>query len=252
MRRIYCAGIAPDIDERRGRFQRKNMKKIDLLGITLHDFSLWEALRQTDIYLKNGAMNTIVCVTTKMLMMAGEEEVQRQWLEDADMTVFCEVDILRAAGTTGRSRIREIENNSFIREFIKKMARERRRLYLVADTEENMQVMEEHLRKIRNNLRIEGRCVCSDCEEELACDTLVNEINDVAPDVILSELSYPAQEKFLYENRSRINGSIWLGLCRENRKYDENPGKWERLGWKIRRRLFQRKVNKYNDKVSGD
>lgn len=228
------------------------MKKINLLGITLRDYPLREALRQADGYLENGAMNTIVCVTTRMLMKAGGDEAQKEWLEAADMTVFCESDILRAAGMTGRNRVKEIENNAFIREFIKKLARERRSVYLLEDTDENLENLEQYLREIREILLVKGKNIYTGTEEGISEDSIINDINDVAPDVIISGLPYPLQEQFLQDNRSKINGNIWMVLTKETRKYESGEKRLADFGRKIRRKLFQRRVHRYKGKVSGN
>ena len=49
-------------------------------------------------------------------------------------------------------------------------------------------------------------------DENTSIDHLVNEINSVSPDVIISGLQGCRQDQFLLENRQKINGKIWLSL----------------------------------------
>ena len=73
------------------------MKKIHILGVAIRDYTLKESLTLTDEYLKNGAMNTVLFVSAKMLLAAGENPELKEWIESMDMTVCAETDILRAA-----------------------------------------------------------------------------------------------------------------------------------------------------------
>ena len=121
------------------------MRKIEIFGIGLYDCSLREAMRRVDTYLKEGAVHTIDCVTAQMLLQAENSEEQKEWLEAMDMTILCDADVLRAAGVETRGRIREIENQAFLKEFFKKLARERRNVYLLGDNQDALDTLKNYL-----------------------------------------------------------------------------------------------------------
>ena len=76
-------------------------------------------------------------------------------------------------------------------------------------------------------------------------DVMVNEINDVAPDVIISRLAYPKQEKLIFDNKKRINGEIWLALLEQMDKPSHRSEKLHKVKVYLYKKVFRRRVNKY-------
>ena len=67
------------------------MQKYTILGIKLYDYGAREALRNTDSFLHNGALNTIAYISSSNLAQASKDEQLRECLEAVDMTkrFFC-------------------------------------------------------------------------------------------------------------------------------------------------------------------
>ena len=74
------------------------MQKYTILGIKLYDYGAREALRNTDSFLHNGALNTIAYISSSNLAQASKDEQLRECLEAVDMTICTEPDVLEAAG----------------------------------------------------------------------------------------------------------------------------------------------------------
>ncbi len=140
------------------------MREINILGLSLRDYTLREKMRLTDLYLQNGKLNTIEYVSAKILMSAEKEPQEKAWLEAMDIIVYCDADIARAAGITARSYLKEIENNSFFRELMKKLVREKRTVYLLSDLEESMAALETELARSPGMIRIAGKSILQENE----------------------------------------------------------------------------------------
>ena len=89
------------------------MKKLNVLGISLSDYTLREAMKLTVKYLNSGALNTVFYLSTQILVEALDHEEQREWIEKMDLNIIGEPDILRASNNNTWSRIHEIENNDY-------------------------------------------------------------------------------------------------------------------------------------------
>lgn len=61
-----------------------DMQKINILGIGLTDYPLKESLALLDGYVRNGSLDTILYVTTPMLIMAGKDEEEKKCIESMD------------------------------------------------------------------------------------------------------------------------------------------------------------------------
>ena len=221
------------------------MREINLLGLNLQDYTLREKMRMIDSYLGHGALGTVGFVSTKTLMQAGEDAAQKEWLESTDVVVYCVADILRAGGITARSRLKEIENNSFLNELMRRIARERRTVYLIADTQESMQILESDLED--GQVQIAGKYILQEEGVDVKADAVINDINDKVPNVVLTLSAYPLQAAFVFHNKSRINADLWVGLPKDRPVSGEGGKKQHLFVRKLQRKLFQRKVHQYEN-----
>lgn len=70
------------------------LKKIDILGIEVDNYTVREAMMQVENYLDNTVMNTIETIDMKMLELAGRDETVRACMEQLDLAVIGEKEIL--------------------------------------------------------------------------------------------------------------------------------------------------------------
>lgn len=193
------------------------MKEINILGVSIRERSLKEALTLTDKYLKNGALNTILYVSAKMLVAAGKNPEQKEWIESMDMTVCTEPDILRAADIASPGRVREVENNAYLKEVIRRLSRDGQQVYLLTESEEDLKKLRERLERVGPPLNITAENSLESMDGDM--EQLVNHMNDLAADVIISMIPFPTQEMVIARNRNYINAEVWLALPMPEESY---------------------------------
>lgn len=223
------------------------MKEINILGVSVKERSLKESLKLTDTFLNNGALNTVLYVSSKLLLAAGRDPELKGWIESMDLTVYAEPDILRAAKVATSRRVREIENTSYMREVVHKLHKNKKTVYLLTEKEEELLALEEHLKKLGPPLQIAAENSLEAMGVDM--DNLVNHMNDVAANVIISMVSFPLQEKLMAENKRFINAEVWFALLRPDERYDnvEHLNVFQKLFQKVYFFLFRKRVGKYND-----
>lgn len=224
------------------------MRKMNLLGIELVDYTLKEALKLSGNYLNSGALNTIVYLSTKRLVEIGADPEQKKWLEVMDMTICGDSDILRAAKIENKARIKEVETDQYFKEFIQRYIKNKRKVILISNNIEQLEDLKSLLLFYRHDLNVVGQHILTEDEGEE--ETLINEINQEAPSVIISRLPHALQESFLYRNKQKINGNVWLGLLITGGKHSYKNRKSTRLMNWFYKKLFSRKVSRFqNDEV---
>jgi len=240
----------------------KHMKVIDVLGMHITDYSIKEAIKLALKYAGSGAMNTIFYVSSQVLLDAGDNPQQKEWLQSMDLILYGEPTVLDVLGERSRERKNEIKQDEFLHEFIKKIARGKQGVYLILDTQEKADALEQYLTELHGSIQIVGKYIWED--DTSKAEDLVNELNDVSPDVIISKLPNVVQQRLICENRRMINAHVWVALLYErviNKKKKVTFG--SKLDWMFYKRLFKRKVNKYeiekaesekaeNENVEGD
>ncbi|MGN1314323.1 MAG: WecB/TagA/CpsF family glycosyltransferase [Lachnospiraceae bacterium] len=215
---------------------------MEVLGISLSNVGLREAIRRSEGYLRQGRLNTIAYVSTKKLIEASENEEQRIWWEKLDLTICEDTEVLKAAGAVSYNRLKEIEENSFLKEFLKLLARRHTSVLLLAEDEERLKLLEEELRHIQSNLFVVGRDTTDYYRENK--EGLINAINAQAPGVILSRLPYPEGIHLMYDYHSYLNSSVWLTLP-ETLVKSETEGWKEKMADLIYRKLLNKKLHRF-------
>lgn len=211
------------------------MQTINVLGVTLQNYSLREALVQTDSFLRNGALNTIVNLSAGMLMEAGRNEAYKEFLESADMTVLDDRQTRAALGLASNDRGHEAENWIYFKEFIRRNVREHNTLYLLAETAEQMQCLKQKIVEVSPKVLFAGSHIYTEGEK---LESIMNSLNEAAPRVIISALSFDVQSQLMREGRKYLNAEIWFAF-RPEEILKKNK---DTLTYRLRTRRSQKKL----------
>ena len=223
------------------------MRHMQVLGVELKDYSVREAMRKVDFFLRDGRVATIAYIASLGLMKVESSPELREFLGQMDMTVAADADVLRAGGVHVRSRIKEIENDEFLKEFMKKLARGKKAVYLLSDTKGQLESLENNLRDYQPNLYIVGKFSMDELEQDE--DYLINEMNGLTPNVLISNISSPLREQFFENHHMKMNVSIWLMLKDKMDFATEKRNPLHRLRDRLGRALFHKKVEKYQSDI---
>lgn len=218
------------------------MQNLNILGVALTDYSLKESLSMLDGFVRGGGLKTILYVTTPMLIMAGEDTEEKNTIEAMDMILCGDADILRVAGIKSASRQYEVDNLVFLKEFLRRMARNDRKLYLLAESEEEIKLLREDLEALQNGILIGGSSVAAD-----EADEIINRINDIAPTAVISRMSYGRQEKWMMGAKLLVNAEVWLGISKDMILDRTKEPLSKKVMDKVYKKIFQRRMNRFND-----
>lgn len=219
------------------------MRKVQVLSVSMYDYTVREAMRKVEEYFKDGGPGTIAYVNIAGIMEADENEQVKEFYEKMDMTVSADSDILRAANIETRSRIREIDENVFLDEFLKKLVRQRKTVYLLSETDAELTKLEKSLRSYQEALRIVGRFALEHLESDE--DFVVNEINMQNANVLISTLPSFRRIEFYEANHMKLNNNIWLMLKDEVAYQDKKKGLLQRISDNLLRSIFKKRLLQY-------
>lgn len=221
------------------------IKKIDVLGVQLDNYTVREAIMQVEVYLESSELNTIESISAKTLMNAQNDLVLREVIDALDLAIIGEKEIMQAAGIETMQRIKETEENDFFFKFFKRVERNKKTIFLLGETTERLEQMKETLRKEFPKLIVSGEYALENCVGNL--DTVINEMNATTPDVIVSMLPTPMQEHFFWEHKDKMSANIWYGIgdAQIERK---RHGCRQFFGSMIRRARLKNSMSKYNER----
>lgn len=186
------------------------IKEIIVAGIKLNNYSVLENLTKISKNLEANVFTTIEEIYMKTILLAKEEESVKEMIESLDVTVIAETGILDAVGQGTILRKAEIERRDFFYQLMKILERNGHTVYILGETEQDVSVAEGYLNGKYPRMKIVG----TKAMEEIVGEEIgvVNDINMLAPDVVLSVLPSPMQEHFLKEHKAMFLAKIWYGI----------------------------------------
>lgn len=223
------------------------IKQIQLLGMTIPNYSLREELQLAQDALGDEKLQLFLTVSMQSLVKVSNSELPhlRECVEHADLVVVEDPEILSTAGIYSSQRIHEAKDHVFFTELLKRLQRGQRQIYLVASKNDALLKIKEILSDKYEKLHVVGQYSIEDYPDDL--DRMINEINSAAPDVILSVMPTPQQEEFLVANRSKLLAKLWYGLGENYSLLMEKKG----FGWRMKRLIhfgrFKMHVNHYDE-----
>lgn len=186
------------------------IKKIDILGIQLDNYTVREAIMQVETYLGNSVLSSIESISMQMLVDSERDPVLKEVMGSLDLSVIGEKEIMRAAGIGTMQRMKETEENDFYFEFFKRVERNKMSLFLLGETEEKIEWMKQILLEDFPKLTLAGVYAVENCVGDL--EAVINDMNATTPDVIVSILPTPMQEHFFWDHKDKMNANIWYGI----------------------------------------
>ena len=190
------------------------IKKIDIAGIQLDNYTVREAIMKSEKMLSNNEFNTIEEVGLATLKFAEQDERVKNIITNLDMTVISDVGILRAADKLSMQRQHEIEDRDFLYELLKRIERNHKNVYIIGSSEGVLDKVEGYIKEEFFRIKISGDTIIEPNWNDV--ESVVNEINSTGVDVIISVLPSPMQELFLTECREMLSANLWYGVSIES------------------------------------
>lgn len=226
------------------------LKKLDILGLELDNYTVREAMMKVELYLENNEFNTIETITMNMIEKSRQDNSMHECLQNLDLAVIGEKEILIAAGEQSMQRIRETRENDFMSEFMKRIVRNKKTVYLIGEEKEELNKLRAFLEEEYERIQIVGGYTLEECTGDL--DAIINAVNVESPTVILSILPSPRQEHFLMDCKGKLDVKVWYGLADYHKAHSKIHSflKWARK--KIHRKKLINQLNQYNSENKED
>lgn len=218
------------------------MNQINVLGIDLKIYSAKEALSLTESYMQEGPLKTVMYIDTKMLIMAGKNDEYKEYLLGCDLTVIDDIGILKTMPQGLERMIEDVEEEKYTRILLKKLAYGHKKIALLTETKEDMAVLESNLTSCRDDLQIVSKVTMDALHN--STERMLNVINDVVPDVIISKMEMFKLARLMEESRSMMNCKLWIGLPERQILFKESLVR--RIKNRVFHRSFRKEVEKFN------
>lgn len=184
--------------------------KINVLELELHNDTAKEAMQKVVGYMATEPLNIVEFISSDSLLRSKEDEVFRDNISQADLVLTIEKSLLELAGVTDRKRLQEAENGLVLKMMLHYFHKNQSRVFLLAESEEDSARLIEYFQKYYSGIDLVGAEMVS--PDRSMDDMILNSINGVEAECVISVLPSPLQETFVVRNRILLNARVWLGL----------------------------------------
>ena len=219
-------------------------QRISLLGVGMDCLNVGQTMERIGSFLKNGQLNTVAVLTAESLLEAETDPAYRELLQQFALCLPGEQCILEAAGLSGGEISQELEGHELYNRMFWSLIRSGMRFLIAGETPEETAALRKYLQEEYTELCVVGE-ESGFSAEGASEDSVLNRINGLFPDVILSGLDSREPEAFLFRNRKKLGGRIWIS-------FGKDPYLRQQAGWKEsllkkthRNMTFRRLIAKY-------
>lgn len=183
-------------------------KKIRIMDVDLNMLDNEQLEEKVREYLENDYLNVILLASEKLLLYAAGNPEFREKLLRADLILPGEEELLGMHHGEALKEGGMIVSYRCLERLLPAFRGERKTVYTVYDNERYIRFIENAFR----NLQFDAVLTGSAMEQELNDESIVNEINSLAPDVLLIAMEVPKQEEWIMAHSTQLNSKLCLGL----------------------------------------
>lgn len=184
-------------------------RNIKIFGIDLQVLSAKETMKQMITYLETDLISTVEIITLSMIMKEKDNEDWREEVQQFDLLIPVDKTLFEASEELDRNIIKDIENKTFLRMFFRYLQKNKKTIFLLAEDEAELEKMKASVREYGHGLHVVGDAILT--KESGLEENVINIINGIEPDCIVSGLHVPYSEQFIIRNRALLNARLWIG-----------------------------------------
>ncbi|MFQ7311292.1 WecB/TagA/CpsF family glycosyltransferase [Sellimonas sp.] len=185
-------------------------EKIKVLGVLIDSLTAKAAMQEAIRYMETEPINTIEVLAGQAVIELVETGDLREKLEKMDLLVVGDKTLLELSNVEDRRLIREAETNLFLKMFMRYLDKGKKKVFLLARTQENLEAFQAHIEKYYRNMVISGMEAVE--ERPGIDDMIINKINGAETECVLSALPSPFQEDFVERSAHLLDARLWLGI----------------------------------------
>lgn len=188
---------------------KKMNHKINILGIDLIMLSAKETMKQVIEYLDTEVTNTIEIITLEMLMKEKDPLDWKEQLQQMDLLIPVETAMFESSESVDKTYLKDVEKKTFLRMLFRYFQRTKKSIFLLAEEEGELSRMRNAVLGYGHGISLVGEAILE--KDSGLEENIINTINGIEPDCIISGLTSPYGEEFIVRNRALLNARLWIG-----------------------------------------
>lgn len=183
------------------------MKSINILGVKVNNVTMDEAVNIAFNYFETDETNVIYTPNSEIILYASNNQDFTEILNTADLIIPDGIGVVYGAKLLGEKLPERVAGFDLVCNLFEKMAKAQKSVYLLGAKPGVAETAADNLKEKYQGLVIAGTNdgYFTDDEE------VIRKINEASPDFLMVCLGFPKQEKWIYDNRDKLNAKLMIG-----------------------------------------
>lgn len=215
-------------------------KRIQVLGMDVDNHAVRETMLLVEEYVNTDGINLMGVISSELLMQAADFLQIRQVFDMMELRVIGDIAILEVQEDIYEQQVEEIQRRELEEVFLNYLIRKRKTVFWMSDSPSDEAALQDYVREHYPRLDIAGSYFGMIDEENL--ESVVNEINSVAPDVLMIQTGDWRRLGLLMEKKNQLNTR--LGICMDYKLKTRywSPNRTSKLKSMIDQTMFKRRA----------
>lgn len=215
-------------------------KRIQVLGMDIDNHAVRETMLLVEEYVNTDGINLMGVISSELLMQAADFPKIRQVFDMMELRVIGDITILEVQEDIYEQQVEEIQRKELEEVFLNYLIRKRKTVFWISDSPSDEEALQDYVREHYPRLDIAGSYFGMMDEENL--EAIVNEINSVAPDVLMIQTGDWRRLGRLMEKKNQLNAR--LGVCMDYKLNTRfwSPNRTSKLKSMIDQTMFKRRA----------
>lgn len=183
---------------------------INILGVYIDLITLPKAEQQIWEFFKEDKSHMVFTPNSEIIMMAHQEEDLKKTLNDADMLIPDGIGVVYASRILGKPMRERVAGFDLATRLLSGLPEKGYSVYLFGGAPGVADIAKAKLEEQYPGIRIVGtQDGYFDKQKE---QIIIEDINRVKPDMLFVCLGAPKQERWIYENRNKLDVKVCMGI----------------------------------------
>lgn len=222
-------------------------ERIEIMGISVEKCYAKDVIESVnECWSQRDSLSTYGIITMNLLMAAQKDPELKEYIETLDKAVVDEPEVIKAAGLKDDRLESEASGHGFFGTLFWLLNEYRNQVFILGENLEDTEKFCGYLKEKYPGILVVGKDSLLEGGADQV-DRVINEINALSPQAVLSCSRTYELERFVKKNRKMMNTSVWfsLGSCLEIFKETGLKVSW--INRLVEKSSFKKMVSKYNE-----
>lgn len=184
-------------------------KFVSILGVNFINTNMKDMVERLKQRMLNDQKGFVVTANPEIVMKALEDPTYKKYVEKADYVTADGIGVVKGAQILGKPLPERVAGYDLMRNLLAVLNEQKLKLYMLGAQEETIEKAVQTIKVEYPDLEIAGYHHGFFHWED---PSIINEIKETRPDLILVALGMPRQEKWIAEHIDKVEKGVFIGV----------------------------------------